>query len=72
MSSKSNHNRQISRSKPNFVGTGIEIASFLERFKGKIQLMDKEGHIGVVKKSQLPIEKEQNPPPTTNTDSKGD
>jgi hypothetical protein len=36
ISSKSNHNRQNSRSKPNFVGSGNEIGSFLDRFKGKI------------------------------------
>jgi hypothetical protein len=36
ISSKSNHNRQNSRSKSNFVGTGNEISSFLDRFKGKI------------------------------------
>ena len=32
--------------------------AFRERFKGKIQLIDKEGHFGVVKKSYVPIEKE--------------
>ncbi len=31
--------------------------SFIERFKGKTQLMDKEGHIGVAKRSFVPIEK---------------
>ena len=40
------------------MGTGSEISSFIERFKGKYALMDKDGHLGIVKKSQAPIEKE--------------
>ena len=51
----------MSRNQKNFLnnGNGINIASFIERFKGKYQLMDKEGHFGVVKKSQVPIEKSE-------------
>lgn len=30
---------------------------FHDRFKGKIQMMNKEGHIGVVKSTSKPIEK---------------
>ena len=30
---------------------------FHDRFKGKIQMMNKEGHIGVVKATNKPIEK---------------
>jgi hypothetical protein len=52
----------------NSLGTGkgvpLDIAStnddFKERFKGKTQLIDKEGHMGVVKRSQQPIDKTDN------------
>ena len=30
---------------------------FIERFKGKISVMDKEGHIGIVASSNKPIQK---------------
>ena len=32
---------------------------FHDRFRGKIQMMNKEGHIGVVKQTNKPIEKVQ-------------
>lgn len=35
----------------------VKTIKFHDRFKGKIQLMNKDGHIGVVKTTNKPIEK---------------
>ena len=43
---------------------------FHDRFRGKIQMMSKEGHIGVVKTAGNPIEKVQPSAQLTRTNSR--
>ena len=43
------------------VGSGKERGNFMERFKGKMIAMTKDGHIGVVANSTRPIQKVYRP-----------
>jgi hypothetical protein len=43
-------------------GRGLNSREFRERFRGKIALMDKSGHIGIIARSGLPIDKDYSRP----------